>query len=146
MRAPGDTLSAVWHPWRTLRERSDIVVHWADLPRGLLGVTDGVSVWLARDQLQAERRCTLTHELIHIELDHHGCQPRAVERAVAIEAARRLVPIDDLCRVAVWARSTEEAAEELWVDVDTLLTRLESLTQGELDALDLVIRRRSGDA
>lgn len=46
-------------------------------------------------QLQPERRCTLTHELIHIECGHSGCQPPAVELEVRVEAARRLIPLDD---------------------------------------------------
>lgn len=132
-----------WHPWRTLREREDIIVSWTDrLPTPVLGATDGRHVWMARNQLQAERRCTLTHELVHIEWDHHGCQPGTVERAVSIEAARRLITVEELCQAAVWAHCLEEAAEELWVDVDTLITRLESLTAEEQLMLDHVLACR----
>lgn len=121
-----------WHPWDALRQREDIVVHWTDLlPDGVLGATDGGQVWMARGQSQAERRCTLTHELVHIEWDHAGEQTVAVERAVCAEAARRLLPVEDLAREAVWAHDIVEAADDLWVDVDTLLNRLENLDLAE---------------
>ena len=136
-------MPVVWHPWRTLREREDIIVAWTDrLPSQVLGVTDGARIWMAREQLQVERRCTLTHELIHIEQGHHGCQPAHVERLVSVEASCRLITIEDLCRVAVWARSMSEAADELWVDVDTLLVRLESLDTDERVRLDDAFTRR----
>lgn len=126
-----------WHPWRALREREQIIVYWTDdLTCGVLGATDGARVWMARDQLQAERRCTLTHELVHLEWAHLGEQSAAIERAVAVEAARRLIPVEDLVRAAAWAVSVEEAAEELWVDVDTLLVRLENLNENERERLD----------
>ncbi|WP_143226282.1 hypothetical protein [Actinomyces provencensis] len=65
-----------------------------------------------------------------------------MERAVSIEAARRLITVEELCHAAVWAHCLEEAAEELWVDVDTLLTRLESLTAEEQLMLDHVLACR----
>jgi hypothetical protein len=131
-----------------LRERDDVLVQWTDqLPEGVLGATDGArKVWIARDQLQAERRCTLTHELVHLEWGHLGEQPPAIERAVRIEAARRLIPIEDLVRAAVWARSIDEAAEELWVDEETLQTRLDSLEPAERTALIRALREREDGA
>jgi hypothetical protein len=107
---------------------------------------DGAHVWMARDQLQAERRCTLTHELVHLEWGHMGEQPPAIELAVRVEASRRLIPIEDLVRVAVWAHGLEEAAEELWVDEETLQTRLDSLAPAERDALVTALAERGDGA
>ena len=32
-------------------------------------------IWLDPRMTQAERRCALTHELVHLEHGHRGCQP-----------------------------------------------------------------------
>lgn len=136
----------MWHPWRALRALVDVEVIWTDrLPDDVLGATDGSRIWMTPRQLQAERRCTLTHELVHIERGHVGCQPPAIEAEVCEEAARRLIPLDDLVRACLWARDPVELADELWVDEATLADRLAHLTEEErhtinaaLDARDLL--------
>lgn len=99
---------------------------------GLLGRTNGVDeIHLHPDQLQVERRSTLAHELAHIELEHtQGCTG-ADERAALELAARWLVSLEHLVDAARWARSIHELADELWVDVDTITTRLDTLTERE---------------
>lgn len=123
-----------WHPWRVLREKfPDAEVRHTDvLPATVLGVTDGDDVWLARDMLQVERRCTLTHEIVHLERGHRGCQPPAVEADVERESARRLVPLRALGEALAWAHDEAEAADELWVDVATLRARLDGLAPEEI--------------
>ena len=101
------------------------------LPPTVLGCTDGSSIWLAVEQTVAEARCTLVHELIHLERGHSTCQPPDVEADVAREAAQRLLPIDELADALAQTRSEFEAAKMLWVDVDTLRTRLASLDDVE---------------
>ncbi|AYD90928.1 ImmA/IrrE family metallo-endopeptidase [Actinomyces sp. 2119] len=101
------------------------------MPPRTLGLTDGRTIWLSTDQTVAERRCTLTHELIHLERGHHSCQPPRVERSVEAEAARRLIPTERLLATLSWARSETEAAEHLWVDTATLRARLACLTEAE---------------
>ncbi|WP_083856979.1 ImmA/IrrE family metallo-endopeptidase [Schaalia turicensis] len=123
-----------------MREASEIELIWAEnLPDGVLGATNGKQIWLSSKQFQTERRCTLTHELVHIELGHDGCQPVAVEKQVCVEAARRLITIDQLRTWLPWALSMEELAECLWVDEDTLKARLENLTAEELQELSTVL-------
>lgn len=130
------TVPGVWNPWHALRDHPDLTLAWTTrLPDGTLGLTDGTTIWLTTDQTQAEARCTLTHELIHVERCHTGHQPRTVERAVETETARRLIPLPDLVRALAWAASATEAAEDLWVDQTTLTTRLDTLTQSERAAL-----------
>ena len=68
--------------------------------------------------------CTLIHELIHLERGHSTCQPPDVEADVRREAAQRLIPIDELAAALAQTRNELETAEMLWVDVDTLRTRL----------------------
>ena len=137
------SVAGVWQPWRTLREEHpDVVVHYAaPLPALVLGVTDGRSIWLARGLLQVEERCTLAHELIHIERGHRGCQPPRIEADVEREAARRLIPLDLLGEALTWARCEAETADELCVDIATLRTRLADLTRAERARL----RRRLAD-
>ena len=99
--------------------------------------TDETSIWLTVEQTVAEARCTLVHELINLERGHSTCQPPDVEVDVAREAAQRLIPIGDLADALARTRSELEAAELLWVDVDTLRTRLTFLDDVERSCLSL---------
>ena len=87
---------------------------------------------------QVERRCTLTHELIHIERQHIGCQPEVIEERVRAEAARRLIPIDALAAALSWSTSPLEVAEELWVTPTVLEDRLASLSDSDAAILSAV--------
>jgi Zn-dependent peptidase ImmA (M78 family) len=118
----------MYHPWRALRDHPDIDVEWTPLPDGILALTDGrTRIWIDPRQHQAKRRCTLAHELAHIELGHTGGCTHREDRAADQIAARRLIPLDRLADALTWARSLEEAAEELWVDVAMLRARLDGL-------------------
>lgn len=82
------------HPWRALHvEWSHVRVdHVDDLPAGRLAVTDGESrIWMRRRLLQAERRCALAHELVHLERGDTGACTPAVEAEVNREVSRRLI-------------------------------------------------------
>lgn len=124
----------MFHPWRTLRALGHINLTWRVMP-GLLGRTNGVDeIDMHPEQLQAERRSTLAHELAHVELGHtQGCGG-ADERAARELAARWLVSVERLVDVGRWALSIEELADELWVDVETITTRLDTLTSSEREA------------
>ena len=126
-------------PWSTLLPAHPKTDVWPtnSLPPTVLGCTDGTSIWLTVEQTVAEARCTLVHELIHLERGHSTCQPPDVEADVAREAAQRLIPIDELADALTQARSELEAAELLWVDVDTLRTRLAFLDDVEYSRLGL---------
>lgn len=133
----------IYHPWRHLRDHwPHINVHHTDdLPEDRLGETDGhAKVWLRRRQLQVERRCTLTHELIHLERGDTGECPPAVEVEIDREAARRLIPWGSLLEAARWSRDIEEIADELWVTEKILRARAETLTGSEVLALGEAVR------
>lgn len=122
------------HPWRILRSLPHIDVHWHDdLGHDVRGLTDGVKhIWLSTRLSQVQRRCTLMHELVHVERAHRGCQPPPVEASVRRESARRLVP--DVRRIGqelAWAHDLAEAADHLWVTTEVLRTRLEALHPAE---------------
>lgn len=125
----------MFHPWRALRRRPAIDVTWRPL-EGHLGLTDGRNeIVLDPRQSQRQRRCTLTHELAHIELGHvGGCTP-GEEAAARQWAARVLIGMDDLMSALRWADDLETVADELWVDAPTLLDRLDGLDAAERQQL-----------
>lgn len=125
------------HPWQALRAMTNVVVEWTRPLSTAPGATDGSTrIWLDPRLNQVERRCVLAHELVHLERGHVGCQPRAVERAVRAEAARRLVTTEDLLAALPWSGSVEELAEELWVTPLVLADRLLLLSPEEAEAME----------
>lgn len=124
----------MWHPWRQLRERRHITLQWTDNDTGQLGCFNHrtQTITLDRLQTQAERRCTLTHELIHAE--RGPCPPGMAAREEEIverEAARRLIDIRPLIEAMAWSTDMSEIAAELWVDEPMLRARLRSLHPAE---------------
>ena len=121
---------AVPHPWRAIPPR--VEVRFADLPRGVRGLTNGATIWLHHRLSQRERRSTLAHELEHVRRDHRDEQPEVIEQQVRIAAARWLLPdIHVVGEALAWTLNLDEAADELWVDRMTLRTRLEHLHPSE---------------
>jgi hypothetical protein len=88
-----------------------------------------------RDLIQVERRCTLTHELIHIEQGHTRCQDAVVEWKVRKETARRLISMEGVRRHLPWALSFGELADDLWVTPLVLSDRFRSFTDKEWDII-----------
>src|SRR5690625_7195002 len=120
----------MWHPWRRLRALTHVTLHWQPL-QGLLGATNGSNlIVMDPRQSQAQRRCTIAHELAHIELGHTGGCTGAEEAQARRLAARWLIDMDRLLDALAWSEELEEVAEELWVDLATLYARLEGLTAG----------------
>lgn len=97
-------------------------------------------------QLQAERRCTLTHELEHIRRGHTGGVSQREEQSVRAAAARRLIPIQALAVAILWSHDEHEVADELWVDVETVRDRLASLDAAETAYVEAVIAQVEGSA
>lgn len=123
------------HPWRAFRDLTHIRLRWAKLPSGLYGYTDheaGVVV-LAEGLTQAERRCTIAHERQHILRGPVAPAWRArEEERVDREVARLLLPdIRVVGDALAWSRDPVVAADELWVDPDTLRARLRFLHPSE---------------
>lgn len=84
---------------------------------------------------ESERRCAITHEMVHMRRGHTDCQPPAVERSVCLEAARLLVTFEALAEHAGWARTMAELAEELHVTEAVLIDRFQTLDGDQLQAL-----------
>ena len=134
-----------YHPWRELRSRDHLELTWADLPPGVRGMTDGTSaIWMEPEQLQVERRCTLAHELAHIDL-RHTTKPTVREEQTARRlAAQKLIEWDALVDVFRWAHNAQEAADELWVTPEVLEDRLRFLHPHERALLRLIGANRHG--
>lgn len=132
----------VFDPWRTLRTLPHVRLVWRPLA-GRYGLTDGhATIWMHPRQSRTEKRCTLTHELVHLERGHTTACHSAVEQAVRTETARRLVHIDDLVDAYRWAMSFDELAEECDVTRSVLLDRLENLSPDEARTLAEALLQR----
>lgn len=121
------------HPWRRLRELVHVTLAWHD--DGPMGLTthSTATVSLRRGLTWEERRCTLQHELEHVE---RGPVPRGLREKdeEQVRRATALAMIPDIRRVGdaiAWALSEEEAAEELGVDQEVLRYRLRHMSPME---------------
>lgn len=117
-------------PWRILRAMTEVrLVYELAMPDQWLGASSPSerTIWInaRRCRSQAEKRCTLTHELVHLHHGHEGHQPPAVERRVREEAARLLVWVEDLADVTAWTSDLHVAADELWVTPQVLRDRVD---------------------
>lgn len=84
-------------PWEAVAASEWLRVITQRLPDGLAGATDGTGrIWLDDRLTAVERRCVLTHELIHVEVGREGHQGEHAERWVRKQTARRLVLVEDL--------------------------------------------------
>lgn len=122
------------HPWRRFRAFVEWTLQWQCLPDGMLGRTDFASrtVTLTVDLSQAERRCTIAHEVEHITAGpvpafYWPREELRIDEAVAC----RLIELEDLADALAWSLNVYELADELWVDVPTARARLATLTEQE---------------
>lgn len=128
------------NPWQEFGSRVDWALRWARLPDDMIGLTNFAerTVTLDRRLLQAERRCTIAHELEHIRrgpVPADAILARREEAAVSRAAARTLIGLADLGEALCGTGSLSDAAAELWVDEDTLIERLRHLHPAEVHAL-----------
>lgn len=99
-------------------------------------------ILLDRRLCQADRRVTLAHELAHVFAEDRwmaDVSPLLHARQEArahVRAARSLITVDALVDALLWSRDEGEMAEELNVDVDTVRTRLATLTEDEHEEID----------
>lgn len=143
-----------YDPWEHASQL-DLRIVFRKLPGDLMGVYfHGPSRVIALDSrlTQAERRCTLAHELVHLERgddgrcasDWHESKQEALVHQIA---ARRLISAPDLAMALLLHEHVADQADELWVDELTLRARLAGLSTAERDELaELcrpVYRRRS---
>lgn len=128
---------AAYHPWRDLRDHwPEVEVRIEPLLGDLLGELRYPVIRLRAGTSAAQRRCTLTHELVHLERGVRDCGRWAAreEYLVHAEVARRLIPLEPLVRAVREAGGTADPAllaEALDVDQETLMLRLQLVTRPE---------------
>ncbi|AXQ64758.1 IrrE-like protein [Gordonia phage CheeseTouch] len=124
----------MFSPWRHLAtHHPQVRVVWTRLPGPYRGYTDGRTIWMDNRLCQVQRRIVLTHETFHVERGIIPADP-AEERIVEQLTAKRLIEIDDLVDALRWHRhpTAEVLADSLWVEPDTVRTRIGNLTPVEL--------------
>lgn len=137
MQAPNVVLMH-HHPWRDFRSREHLTLYQGKLPPGMHAATDGETIYMEKRLLQVERRCALTHELVHIDLGHTKCQGDKDESVVEKITARRLIDWTDLVDAFKWAHDQYEAADELWVTPEVFVHRLRYLHPHERALLKMI--------
>ena len=143
-----------YNPWRDMALNwPDVEVRIAALPDGILGEIRGGGelIVLRRGTTSAQRRCTLAHEIVHLERGLPQRLPPALlareERRVDVEVGRRLIPIGALAdAIAAVGPDERVLATELWVDRATLRGRLCDLTRRDPSALSRLGPQPGSDA
>lgn len=137
-----------YDPYRDLCERwPEVSVVAEALPGDLLGeVRDGGRlVVLRRGTSAAQRRCTLAHEIVHLERGLPRCRGVLLAReeaAVHAVAARRLLPTDLLAEALLVVGRDDDRSLAAYLEVDraTLRLRRRVLTAAEIALLRSAIR------
>ncbi|AJE32558.1 hypothetical protein B842_03525 [Corynebacterium humireducens NBRC 106098 = DSM 45392] len=116
------------------------IIDTIPLPDGIAGITDGTTIWLNPRLTEAGRRCTLAHELIHVD---RGLPPPGLEAKeetkVDKATARQLTPVEQLLDAVIWTHGGHNhttLAWELNLDLPTLRTRLDVVTPDELHLIN----------
>lgn len=109
---------------------------------------DGSVIALRADTSAAQRRCTLTHELVHLERGILDCGPwlQREEDMVHAEASRRLIPLERLAAgIRELGGGDDPGALAHWLDVDgeTLAVRLDRMTSTERRMLRRALARQA---
>lgn len=136
-----------WNPWRHLERHHPhlpVNCHYplAGHTRGLLTIH---GIYLDCRLNQTGRRCTLTHEITHLErgpVPDHPHYSILEEHTVEVLSARRLITTPALVDALAWTQHPHELADELWVTVDTLTTRVQHLTREEHAHITRELARR----
>ncbi|MEO6702858.1 MAG: ImmA/IrrE family metallo-endopeptidase [Jatrophihabitantaceae bacterium] len=140
-----------YDPWR------DVAQNWPqtrviiETMRGnLLGEVrdDGRLIALRAGTSAAQRRCTLAHEIVHLERGLRDCGPWAGREEIQVHttAAMRLIPPDLLIagiRELGGSEDVPALAQFLDVDSETLRLRLSTLTASERRSIRRSLARQA---
>lgn len=113
----------------------------AELPEGILGLTDGrTTIWLDTQLTAVDRRVVLEHELVHYARGHEGHCLAVTEHGIDRQVACGLIHPSELGEAVAWSPHLHVIAEELDVMPETVADRLHALTPGEREALEDRVR------
>lgn len=137
MSATAPNHRAPYDPWRHLEEHwPEIEVVIEPMSGSLLGVLRYPVIALRADTSAAQRRCTLAHEIVHLERGVDDCGPWSAREELRVhrEAARRLIRVADLAAAIRELGGTDDLAalaQLLDVDLETARLRLDRLTPAD---------------
>jgi hypothetical protein len=126
-----------YDPWRDLSQNwPEIDVAVEAMSGELLGLLCYPVIVLRAGTSAAQRRCTLAHELIHLERGIRDCGPWSAREELHVhrEVARRLVTVSQLARAVRELGGTGDLAalaQAVDVDTETARLRLELVTAEE---------------
>lgn len=138
-------------PYALLQGMPHLTLEITRLPDDEMGrwIPDRQTIVLDDRLDQAERRCTLVHEMVHhVSGDHAGLAPELAEMQERIcleRTARLLITTPALADAMRWSPHIDEIAEQLWVDEATVWNRLDHLTAEETAYLRSRIRDSNED-
>ncbi len=140
-----------YDPWADLRQNwPQVRLVIEPMTGDLLGEVrdDGRLIALRAGTSAAQRRCTLTHELVHLERGILDCGPwlQREEGQVHAEVSLRLIPLTSLIaaiRGLGGADDTAAIAQWLEVDSETLAVRLSRIDRAERRALHRSLARQT---
>lgn len=124
-------------PWRKFPAVGHVVVEWAGAPALETFVLDGrpdqpqAPEMIDKRVLFARHRCTLAHELEHLDRGEDSCQEAATERTVRLAVARKLIKWDDLVDGVTAGVPLAELADDLAVTDEILADRIRFLHRHE---------------
>lgn len=126
-------------PWRRAGDEwSSVQIVYRDLPsqvrraetRWLRG--DPVAIVLDRGLNQRERRCSLAHELEHLDRGQPcGTLRATIEARVCADTARYLLPDLEVIGKTLAVYDARQTAVDLWVTYKVLIDRLNALSDEE---------------
>jgi hypothetical protein len=140
-----------YDPWTDLRQNwPHVRVVIEPMTGDLLGEVreDGQLIALRADTSAAQRRCTLTHELVHLERGILDCGPwlQREEGLVHAEVSLRLIPLASLAAaIRALGGADDSAALAHWLEVDseTLSIRLNRMGSAERRSLRRSLARQT---
>ena len=126
-----------YDPWRDLGERwPEIEVVTRPMSGRLLGELRYPVIALRAGTSAAQRRCTLTHEIVHLDRGVTDCGPWAAREELRVDAevGRRLLPLPVLIAAIRDVGGTHDlGAVAAVADVDTATLRLRLDLLGRAD-------------
>ena len=146
-----DCHATPYDPWADVRENwPEVRVVIEPMTGDLLGEVreGGLLIALRAGTSSAQRRCTLAHELVHLERGILDCGPwlQREEVQVHTEVSRRLIPLATLAAaIRALGGADDQAALAQWLEVDceTLAMRLSRLTAVERKTLRRWLARQT---
>lgn len=124
-------------PWRKFPAVDHVVVEWAGAPAMERFDMDEdpditpVPELIDKRVLFAQRRCSLAHELEHLDRGDDACLDDRAENMIRLSVARKLIPWHDLIDGVAAGLTADDLADALAVTEEVLTDRIRFLHPAE---------------